>query len=266
MSVARWLIAIGVVLIVMGVLWPWLAGLGLGHLPGDIRIERKGSAFIFRWPVASSCRWSLCCCSGYFGARIGAGLTISRGAGMKFVEQLFEGVLWNSRFVVVIAVIASIATSFTMFFVATVDAWYLVAHIFQYAASDLTAEARKALHDDTITHVVEVVDGYLLALVMLIFSLGMYELFVSDIDEARASKTSSKILVIENLDDLKSRLAKVILMILIVLLFERAVKMRIENMLDLVYLGASIALIGAGLYLSHAADRPDEAPARHDHE
>jgi len=180
---------------------------------------------------------------------------------MKFLEQLFEGTLWNSRFVVVVAVIASIATAFTMFFVATVDAYYLVAHIFHYAAPDLTVEARKALHDDTITHVVEVVDGYLLALVMLIFSLGMYELFVSDIDQARANRASSKILVIENLDDLKNRLAKVILMILIVLLFERAIKMRIETMLDLVYLGASISLIGAALYLSHAADKQEEKPA-----
>jgi len=182
---------------------------------------------------------------------------------MKFLERLFEGALWNSRFVVVIAVVASIATAFAMFFISTMDAWYLVSHIFQYLGSDLTIEARKTLHDDTITHVVEVVDGYLLALVMLIFSLGMYELFVSDIDAARHSKASSKILVIENLDDLKSRLAKVILMILIVLLFERAVKMHIETMLDLVYLGTSIALIGVALYLSHAADRQEESPGAH---
>lgn len=37
----------------------------------------------------------------------------------------------------------------------------------------LTVEARKVLRDDTITHIVEVVDGYLLALVMLIFELGI---------------------------------------------------------------------------------------------
>jgi uncharacterized protein HemY len=37
---ARWLIILGVVLIVAGVLWPWLTRLGLGRLPGDIVIER----------------------------------------------------------------------------------------------------------------------------------------------------------------------------------------------------------------------------------
>ncbi|MGH8248344.1 MAG: DUF2905 domain-containing protein [Gammaproteobacteria bacterium] len=43
----RWLIAIGVILLVAGLLWPWLAKLGLGRLPGDIRIEREGFSFYF---------------------------------------------------------------------------------------------------------------------------------------------------------------------------------------------------------------------------
>jgi hypothetical protein len=34
----RALIIIGVALILIGVAWPWIAKLGLGRLPGDIRI------------------------------------------------------------------------------------------------------------------------------------------------------------------------------------------------------------------------------------
>lgn len=37
---ARWLLILGVVLIVAGLLWPWLSKLGLGRLPGDVVIER----------------------------------------------------------------------------------------------------------------------------------------------------------------------------------------------------------------------------------
>ena len=37
---ARWLIILGVVLVVAGLLWPWLSRLGLGRLPGDIVVER----------------------------------------------------------------------------------------------------------------------------------------------------------------------------------------------------------------------------------
>jgi uncharacterized membrane protein YqhA len=173
---------------------------------------------------------------------------------MKFLESLFEGGLWNSRFVILTAVLGSLLAGFAIFYMATVDVWNLVMHVVHYADADMTEAGRKALHDDTVSHIVEVVDGYLLATVMLIFSLGLYELFISDIDQAHGSKASSKILVIGSLDDLKSRLAKVILMILIVTLFEEALNLKIENPLDLLYLGASIALVAAALYLSHAAE------------
>jgi uncharacterized membrane protein YqhA len=173
---------------------------------------------------------------------------------MKLLETIFEGVLWNSRFVIITAVIGSLLAGFAIFYMATVDVANLFMHALHYADSGLTDEARKALHDSTVTHIVEVVDGYLLATVMLIFSLGLYELFISDIDQAHGSKASSKILVITSLDDLKSRLAKVILMILIVTLFQEAINMKLTTPLDLVYLGASIALIALALYFSHAAE------------
>jgi hypothetical protein len=43
----RLLIGLGIVLIVVGVLWPYLSRLGLGRLPGDIVIERPGGTFYF---------------------------------------------------------------------------------------------------------------------------------------------------------------------------------------------------------------------------
>ena len=44
---SRTLIVIGVLCLVIGLLWPWLSKLGLGALPGDIHIERKGWSFYF---------------------------------------------------------------------------------------------------------------------------------------------------------------------------------------------------------------------------
>ncbi|HSH29143.1 MAG TPA: DUF2905 domain-containing protein [Thiohalobacter sp.] len=43
----RLLITIGIVLLVLGLLWPLLTRLGLGRLPGDIMIEREGFRFYF---------------------------------------------------------------------------------------------------------------------------------------------------------------------------------------------------------------------------
>lgn len=179
---------------------------------------------------------------------------------MGLLERLFERGLWHSRMVVIVAVIASVASAFALFYLGTVDVVYLLQHVAHYTDASLSDEARKLLRDQTVTHIVEVVDGYLLATVMLIFALGLYELFISDLDEARGSRSSSRILLIESLDDLKNRLAKVILMILVVKLFEHALKLRIEGALELLYLGGAIALVGLALYLSHASEGHAEEP------
>lgn len=41
------LITLGVILLVAGLLWPLIAKLGLGRLPGDIVIRRDGFSFYF---------------------------------------------------------------------------------------------------------------------------------------------------------------------------------------------------------------------------
>ena len=43
----RFLIALGIILVVGGLLWPWVSKLGLGRLPGDIHFERDGFRFYF---------------------------------------------------------------------------------------------------------------------------------------------------------------------------------------------------------------------------
>jgi Protein of unknown function (DUF2905) len=42
---ARFLIVLGLVILVAGLLWPYLSKLGLGRLPGDIVIERENITF-----------------------------------------------------------------------------------------------------------------------------------------------------------------------------------------------------------------------------
>jgi hypothetical protein len=48
----RWLILFGILLVVLGVAWPWIARLGLGRLPGDLHVQREGFSFYF--PLTSS--------------------------------------------------------------------------------------------------------------------------------------------------------------------------------------------------------------------
>jgi len=51
-TMRRVLIGVGLLLVVLGIAWPWLGRLGLGRLPGDIRIERPGFGFYF--PLGTS--------------------------------------------------------------------------------------------------------------------------------------------------------------------------------------------------------------------
>ncbi|MGZ3602482.1 MAG: DUF2905 domain-containing protein [Ktedonobacterales bacterium] len=44
---ARTLIILGIVILVVGLLWPYLSRIGLGRLPGDIVIERENMTFYF---------------------------------------------------------------------------------------------------------------------------------------------------------------------------------------------------------------------------
>ena len=44
---ARTLIIFGIVMLVVGLLWPYLSRIGLGRLPGDIVIERENMTFYF---------------------------------------------------------------------------------------------------------------------------------------------------------------------------------------------------------------------------
>ncbi len=43
----QFLISMGVILLVLGLAWPWISQLPLGRLPGDIHVERENFSFHF---------------------------------------------------------------------------------------------------------------------------------------------------------------------------------------------------------------------------
>ena len=50
-TMSRTLIVVGLIIVAMGLLWPWLSRIGLGRLPGDIVIEREN--FTLYVPIAT---------------------------------------------------------------------------------------------------------------------------------------------------------------------------------------------------------------------
>lgn len=172
---------------------------------------------------------------------------------MGLVEKFVENILWNSRLIVILPVLVGLLLGVGIFVVTTVDSLLLLLHMIGYLDPAMTEEARAAARLETISETVAIVDGYLLASIMVIFSLGLYELFVNKIDRAEGSEFATRLLLIRSLDDLKDRLANVILLILIVKFFQVALNLKYENPLDLLLLALGIGLLAAALLLSGRA-------------
>ncbi|HIM58583.1 MAG TPA: YqhA family protein [Gammaproteobacteria bacterium] len=165
---------------------------------------------------------------------------------MGTLEKYFEKVLWSSRLMVLAAVVSSLLLSLLLFVITAIDVVNLISHAGDYVGA--TTEVKRTLKIEMVSHTVGAIDGFLLATILLIFALGLYELFISDIDEAKNSGRSSKVLVINSLDDLKAKLAKVILMILVVTFFEVSLSMTFVDALDLVYFSFGILMVSLALY------------------
>lgn len=163
------------------------------------------------------------------------------------IEAAFEGFLFNSRLIVLLAVLGSLVASILMFLKGALQT-YTAAKVF---VTDPFGSHEG--HADLAILLISSVDSYLFATVLLIFAMGIYELFISRIDPASRTPTSRpNWLAIHSLDDLKGALGKVILMILIVRLFESAVDIRYSEPLHLLWLGMAVLGVSAALYLTHA--------------
>lgn len=162
------------------------------------------------------------------------------------LEKVFEWGLWNSRFIVVLAVIFGLVGATTLFIIASFDIYHVVTYVINIYSNGLHPEK---FHDIVVGDIIGAVDLYLIGVVMLLFSFGLYELFISDIDTAKSDENrENKILSITSLDQLKDKISKVIVMVLVVGFFKKVGLSEYHTPLDLLYLALSITAVSIGLY------------------
>ena len=166
---------------------------------------------------------------------------------MKFIELLFENILWNTRFFVLFAVVFSILGGVALFIVGSVDIWGVASNI---VTTDLNHLHPDKFHEEIVAGLIGAVDLYLMGIVMFIFGFGIYELFISEVEIAKKEGVS-KILEVHSLDELKDKLGKVIIMVLIVNFFQRVLYTEYNGALDLVYFAGSILALALALYFLH---------------
>jgi uncharacterized membrane protein YqhA len=150
----------------------------------------------------------------------------------------------------VIAVAACVFIAIVLYVLVTIQAFRLPMHVVAFLDSGHTADDRAQLYTEAITNIASVIDGYLFATIMLIFAMGLYELFISKIDVAESNELARRILLIRSIDDLKDRLAKIIFLVLIVKYFEYALHLSYTTPLDLLQLAGGILLIAGALWLT----------------
>jgi uncharacterized membrane protein YqhA len=141
-------------------------------------------------------------------------------------------ILASSRYLILIAVLGSLSA-----FIALLIAGALqIGLTIFYAVTEptITSKGLKALS----LSFIEIIDVFLLATVFYIVALGLYELFID------ANIVVPSWLSIQDLDDLKSKLASVVIVVLGVLFLGQALEWQGNDILSY---GVAVALVIAAL-------------------
>lgn len=138
---------------------------------------------------------------------------------------MLKNILENSRFVLIIAVVGSLLATLTLLGFGIYDIGELIVKIVK-GQVDSKASGLK---------LIEIVDSFLLATVFLIIAIGLYELFID------STMQLPEWLEINSLDDLKSKLVGVVIIVLGVIFLGNTAKWTAGN--DILYLGGGVAAV-----------------------
>ena len=162
------------------------------------------------------------------------------------LEVVFEKGLWSTRFIVLLSVVFGLIGAISLFVVASVDIYHTAVLVITTYMHHLHPEN---FHQDVVGGIIGAVDLYLIGVVMILFSFGLYELFISDIDIARNKNgEENRILAIHSLDQLKDKISKVIVMVLVVAFFQKVGHTEYNGALEMLYFALSITAVAVGLY------------------
>ncbi|HEX5711485.1 MAG TPA: YqhA family protein [Sulfuricurvum sp.] len=165
---------------------------------------------------------------------------------MNFLETLFEKGLWSTRFIIILAVVFGLLGAVLLFAIASFDIYHTMLYVVSVYTNGMHPEH---FHEEVVGGIIGAVDLYLIGVVMIIFSFGLYELFISDIDPAKDEHgKENQLLAVHSLDQLKDKISKVIVMVLVVGFFQKVGHTVFTGALELLYLALSITAVAVGLY------------------
>jgi len=146
---------------------------------------------------------------------------------------MLRTILAKSRYLVLAAVLGSLAAALALFVYGLVESVVVVLDV--VGRADVSSKGAKLLA----LSFIEIVDLFLLGTVLLMIALGLYELFIN------ADIELPEWLQVRTFDDLKNKLVGVVIVVLAVLFLGLVVSWDGER--DLLRVGAAIALVIAAL-------------------
>lgn len=167
--------------------------------------------------------------------------------------KVFERALWAIRYIIVVPVAAVALAAVGTVIVTTLEAVRLFAPVQKFLGGNSLGQADRLV---PLGAVLQMVEGYLLAAILIIFALGLYELFIARIDAVGSSQSAPRTLIIQSVDDLKERLGRVVVLALVIEFFYQSLRLDYGRPIDLLYMAVGTLLIGAALYLSALRSNP----------
>lgn len=160
------------------------------------------------------------------------------------LTRRLEQTLYLTRYLTFIAIIGSLLSAIALFIKGGMIVWSAVTEFYHSMADPH--------YEEMLEMFVSSVDVFLFAMVLIIFGVGVYELFIGKMDPVSA-KTDGRPswMHIRTVDDLKSALGKVILMVLIVTFFKYSLAVKYSGVNDLLKLGVGIVLIALALFITN---------------
>jgi uncharacterized membrane protein YqhA len=158
-------------------------------------------------------------------------------------EVAVERALWGSRLLMLVGVAGSVLMAVIVLWMSAVDLAVLAGDAYSYAS----ASDRSDLRADLIGGIVKTIDSFLLAAILVLVAFGLYELFVSRLDPARDGASNPRILLVLSIDDLKDRIAKLVVLILVIEFFQKSLEAELTEADDLLKLAGAISLVAVAL-------------------
>ena len=163
------------------------------------------------------------------------------------IARKFETLLFYSRYLSIFAVIGSLLSACALFVRGSEVVVRGLIDFFRTNGLQYHGDYEKLIEA-----FVSSVDIYLFAMVLVIFGMGVYELFINKIDPVEKKVDSRPSwLQISSIDELKSSLGKVILMVLIVSFFKHSLDIQYDSAKDLLLLATGIVLLASALFIAN---------------